>query len=475
MELYLSRMPTYLNKLLRENLLMSPTPDFSTQYADLLNRQCFCIGTDVPGLYERMQGDLAKRGIKQSMLESHPHLFSSAPVFVASSQIQQMREVVHAIESVLAMPQFHAVALASAPAIAQRHMSPLGVFMGYDFHVGAGGVRLIEINTNAGGAFLNVAMMQAQQACCAGIENFLGQPIEADGLENRLVAMFRNEWKLARGSKLLKRIAIVDSSPEQQYLYPEFLLFKNMMELDGIEVVIADPSELWLQGNALKHASGQIDLVYNRLTDFYFETPALANLHEAYTEDAAVFTPHPHAHAIYANKRNLILLSDAGKLASWGVPQTTIDILMRNVPSTLAVTDDNAETLWGDRKNWFFKPASGFGSRGAYRGDKMTTKVFSQIRRQDYVAQQLVPPSGRTARLDSGDTELKLDVRAYVYEGDVQLLAARLYQGQTTNFRTPGGGFAPVYAAPENVDACRSDMDSLSKCAAFEKNTPKLC
>jgi hypothetical protein len=25
------------------------------------------------------------------------------------------------------------------------------------------------------------------------------------------------------------------------------------------------------------------------------------------------------------------------------------------------------------------------------------------------------------------------------------LVAARLYQGQTTNFRTPGGGFAPVF------------------------------
>jgi hypothetical protein len=29
----------------------------------------------------------------------------------------------------------------------------------------------------------------------------------------------------------------------------------------------------------------------------------------------------------------------------------------------------------------------------------------------------------------------------------VQLVCARLYQGQTTNFRTPGGGFAPVYQA----------------------------
>ena len=40
---------------------------------------------------------------------------------------------------------------------------------------------------------------------------------------------------------------------------------------------------------------------------------------------------------------------------------------------------------------------------------------------------------------------MKVDVRNYVYDGNVQLLAARLYQGQTTNMRTAGGGFAPVF------------------------------
>jgi hypothetical protein len=41
---------------------------------------------------------------------------------------------------------------------------------------------------------------------------------------------------------------------------------------------------------------------------------------------------------------------------------------------------------------------------------------------------------------------MKFDLRAYAYDGQVQWVAARLYQGQTTNFRTPGGGFAPVYS-----------------------------
>ena len=39
---------------------------------------------------------------------------------------------------------------------------------------------------------------------------------------------------------------------------------------------------------------------------------------------------------------------------------------------------------------------------------------------------------------------LKVDVRLYTYGGSQILAAARLYQGQTTNLRTPGGGFAPI-------------------------------
>jgi hypothetical protein len=40
--------------------------------------------------------------------------------------------------------------------------------------------------------------------------------------------------------------------------------------------------------------------------------------------------------------------------------------------------------------------------------------------------------------------ELKVDVRLYTFGGIVLLFAARLYRGQTTNMRTPGGGFAPL-------------------------------
>ena len=87
---------------------------------------------------------------------------------------------------------------------------------------------------------------------------------------------------------------------------------------------------------------------------------------------------------------------------------------------------------------------TGYGAKGAYRGDKITRRVFDEILAGDYVAQKLAPPGECSITLNGEIAVLKFDVRCYVYDGKIQLVAARLYQGQTTNFRTPGGGFSMV-------------------------------
>jgi hypothetical protein len=186
-------------------------------------------------------------------------------------------------------------------------------------------------------------------------------------------------------------------------------------------------------------------MVYNRLTDFYLEEPAHAALRTAYEAGAVVLTPHPRAHALYADKRNLITLSHDDSLAALGVSAETRAILVASVPRTASVTPEQSEALWAERRKLFFKPATGYGSKAAYRGDKLTRRVWNEIARGDYVAQALVAPSERHVEVDSAETDLKLDVRAYVYDGVIHLVAARLYEGQTTNFRTSGGGFAPVF------------------------------
>jgi hypothetical protein len=116
------------------------------------------------------------------------------------------------------------------------------------------------------------------------------------------------------------------------------------------------------------------------------------------------------------------------------------------------VTAENAGALWAERRQLFFKPAAGYGSRGAYRGDKLTRRVWGEIVGGGYVAQALVPPSERPVDVLGEPTRLKVDVRAYAHDGRILLLAARTYAGQTTNFRTEGGGFSPVVVLP-SIDA----------------------
>jgi hypothetical protein len=275
--------------------------------------------------------------------------------------------------------------------------------------------------------------------------------VPAEDLERTLFDMFAAEWRRSGRAGLPKRLAIVDDAPEQQFMYPEFLLFAQLFRRFGIEAEVRAPEQLVFEDGVLRDDQGPVDLVYNRLTDFAFEAAEHAPLRAAYLADAAVITPHPRAHALYADKRNLSVLTDATRLPSWGVREPLVAALLQGIPRTEIVAASDAERLWGERRKLFFKPAAGHGSRAAYRGDKLTRRVWGEILAGTYVAQGLVLPSERKI---GPEASLKVDVRNYVYGGTVQLLAARLYQGQTTNMRTAGGGFAPVLTTP-SFDAGR--------------------
>lgn len=420
--------------------------------AEQLNQSCFCVATDVMAVARRIDQTLSTFGPLTPIAESHPHLFAHAPVFVNRATVRHMAAVARAVTDVAALPGYIGAALADAPGIAHRDPGAGGVLLGFDFHLGPDGPLLIEINTNAGGVLLNAALCRAQRTCCTAVANRLDSPNDAD-IEARIAAMFETEWQIVAGDRPLERLAIVDSQPEGQYLFPEFALFADLFRARGIDARIVDPSELsWLPAAApgrgesrgyLAHRGDRIDLVYNRLTDFYLDDPAHAALRRAW-QDGAVLFPNPHEHALYANKHNLARLSSREQLLLWGAEPDTTELLCGSIPRTVPVEAAQAEALWADRDHLFFKPARGYGSRGAYRGDKITRGAFSRLLADDYVAQQLVPP-GRRLGDPTDATALKFDLRLYTHGGDPLLVAARLYQGQTTNFRTPGGGFAPVY------------------------------
>ena len=421
---------------------------------EALNSDCFCASLDADALRRALETDPAARGLHGLIEERCPHLFASLPVFVSRQHVDEMAGVIRAVEEVLTLPAYREAALAWAPPIARHDPGASGAFIGYDFHLGAGGPRLIEVNTNAGGALLNAVLARAQRACCGEIAALVGGPVPADALERTLFEMFVSEWRRSGRAGAPRRIVIVDDEPERQFLYPEFLLFAQLFRRFGIEAQVRAPEELAFNDGVLRDAQGPVDLVYNRLTDFALEAAAHAALRAAYLADAAVITPHPRAHALYADKRNLSLLTDEELLRSWGVREAAIAELQRGIPRTRIVSAPDGERLWAERRKLFFKPAAGYGSRAAYRGDKLTRRVWGEIRAGTHVAQELVLPSERRI---GPETAMKVDVRNYVYHGRVQQLAARLYQGQTTNMRTAGGGFAPVLTTP-SLDAGREPV-----------------
>ncbi len=420
----------------------------SLNTVDALNHGCYCRTLNPDRLREQLESDASLAGLAQNIARTRSHLFSSTVVFLSRQMANAIAATVAAIERVIALPSYQALALSRAPAIAQHAFGPTGVFMGYDFHLSPAVPRLIEINTNAGGALLNTALARAQQSCCESMNWAFTPNTELPKIEQTFCDMFVAEWRRQRGTAPMDSLLIVDDEPATQYLAPEFDLFRQMFRHHGIAAGIADPKALEWHDGKLWHDGKVLELVYNRLTDFYLADEGHQALRSAYEAGATVLTPHPRAHALYADKRNLVTMSDEALLIAWGVPENDIHLLKSAIPQTRIVTAERADALWTQRRQLFFKPVAGYGARAAYRGDKLTRRVWSEILAGDFVAQALVPPDERLIEVDGVQTDLKFDVRAYTYNGKVQLLAARMYAGQTTNFRTPGGGFAPVVVTP---------------------------
>ncbi|QTN29411.1 hypothetical protein HZ993_06200 [Rhodoferax sp. AJA081-3] len=439
---------------------MHPPNLAPTALADALNHGCRCQTLDADQLRQEIGRNAGLRDVASTLAQTHPHLFSSTAVFAAQATIEAVQAAVAAIECTLSLPTWADQVLPGASAIAQVDRGPLGVFMGYDFHITPTGPQLIEINTNAGGAMLNAVLLRAQAVCCGLMNQALNGYRDMATLEEEFVAMFQSEWDLfnqSRGqaSRPLRTVAIVDAAPQSQYLAPEFALFAELFQRHGIQAVVTDPASLQLRDGVLYSGAlptdTPLDLVYNRLTDFDLSEPDHTALAQAYIDDVVAVTPHPRAHALRANKQHLVTLGQAVALQALGVSDADQKTLLSAVPACERVNADNAAALWEQRKHFFFKPLDGFGARAVYRGDKLTKKVWEQILQGEYIAQALVPPPLRAIQVGDSATELKFDLRAYAYAGRVQLLAARTYSGQTTNFRTEGGGFAPVLWVPDGA------------------------
>lgn len=415
-------------------MLQTITSATEQSLPQFLNKFRNCIVLDREYLADEDASD-AVRNIWKHLPQSHPHLLTSNPVFLSKSVIARMLQTATAIEAVTRHPNYLAHVL---PDNRLPDFGTAGVMMGYDFHVTPSGPKLIEVNTNAGGAFINHAALKAHRACCNDVEKILTRDMQQH-FPRDVADMFRREWTRQGRTHTLRHIVIVDKEPTLQFLYPEFLLAKELLERQGFGVSIADPRDLSVGSCGLELDGRQVDLVYNRLTDFALIEPDHIELRNGYIENKVVVTPNPFHHASLAHKSNLVFLSDIDLLRRIGIPNDIIAAL-NTIPRAHFLNSDTADILWKNRRSFVFKPTSGFGSKAVYRGDKIAKARWEAISRGSHIAQEYVEPE------TSAHDKFKMDIRLYTYDGKMLLAAARLYQGQTTNFRTPGGGFAPVIA-----------------------------
>ena len=368
------------------------------------------------------------------MSSLHDNL-SRAIVELPAAALRRMLKLVRLFDRLSRHPEYRSQVYAQVPDVARFDPGHDAVMMCYDFHLAGNIPRLIEVNTNAGGGLL------------AYLAQDPSLPIVPESLKanfkKRLLQTFAEEiHQFSGGSKTRpERIVIIDEDPTQQFLYPEMRAFADLFKAWGVPASVVDPQQLEASADGVWLDGQPVDLVYNRHCDFYLETENMAALRAAYLAGKVCLSPNPHTYGLLADKRRLVLCADPVKRAVFSLSTAEQALLDETLPACALLSDLDLQEVWSVRKQRVFKPVDSFGSRGVLLGAKISRKRFNELPADTTLVQELVPPSVT----DVPDHDpMKTDLRLYTYRDRALGVTARLYRGQVTNLRTPGGGFARV-------------------------------
>ncbi len=369
-------------------------------------------------------------------MPQYQNAISTTAASLPRPALAEMIRLVRTLDRLSRLPAYRLLVAPQVPEGARYNPGHDAVMMGYDFHLAPQGPRLIEVNTNAGGGLL------------AYLAHVPGTPLARAELpvrlKRQLLASFAAEMRSFSGGRRERPrgIAIIDENPQDQFLFAEMQAFAELFQREwGISAVICDPAGLAADETGVFADGHPIDLIYNRHCDFYLEGGEMAGIGAAYRAGAVCLTPNPFVYGLLADKRRMALWSAREALAPLGLTPASRERLLAMVPESRLLIALDPETVWRQREELVFKPVSRFGSRGVLLGRKISRTRFEALPPRETLVQRLVPPS--LTQTGEGE-ELKTDYRLYVYRSRVLGLAARLYQGQVTNLRTAGGGFAAV-------------------------------
>jgi len=370
------------------------------------------------------------KDLKTNAPAIHPNLICGTPISISKRELEQIDEFRKCFFEITSSDQWidncrdlNAKNLEIAP----DYESLLTAF---DFHrMNDGQFRLIEVNTNAS---LLLPFWQLYHSTKTPIPNAFSPERFIDSFQCAYSGFKKSKNKknlLGNPDSSLQKIFIFDEEPEKEGLFFEFLILKEFFESKNIECEIIGSSNL-------EQAHLENALVYNRHTNFFLDAEHLKKLRNSYLEHKACVSPHPFAYGTMAQKNRLIDLRKSF--------ETKNSKLAEMVPLASPIKETSFEDIWARRKGLFFKPISSFGSKGVYSGKGISRKKFVEIYEQSYLAQELCPP-GRVDISVQGEVQsMKYDLRFYVTPREILLGGARVYQGQATNLRAPGGGLSPL-------------------------------
>ncbi len=334
-----------------------------------------------------------------------------------------MRSFVRAMWRLRQNPDYLAALQHELPQAASIEPDIPSVLMGYDFHLTPDGPKLIEINNNAGGLYIDDGRWLPQPGLTEWHE-----PLTA-----RLCSMFPAAWR---------HIAIMDEDVTRQYMYPEMLAYAELLDNEGRKVFVVCPEAISIRPDGLYVEDVRLDAIYNRHTDFYLEHPDLAHIRKAYEANLVQLNPHPRSYALLGDKGRMVNWWTEGFLDTF-LPREDVRFIRHIVPESRRLKHVSPDTIWHERKQWVFKPAARHGGKGVVLGKAMSRKRFATLVPEETILQRYVPPC--IANLEGA--EFKLDIRLYTKASRLLAVAGRIWQGQMANFRTEGSGWVSLSIA----------------------------
>ncbi|MDP9139567.1 MAG: hypothetical protein M3O62_02090, partial [Pseudomonadota bacterium] len=275
------------------------------------------------------------------------------------------------------------------------------LLLSYDVHPSPEGPVLIEVNTNAGGVLTAIEAARQGNDCCADLQQNL--------LEARLLALFQRDL-LGPDREQTGIVAIVDDKLETQTLLAEMQALAQLIQPHAIDVRVVDTADIAYRDGRLRHGEDAIDRVYWRSTDFLLAEPAHADVRRAVREGTTVIAPSPEAYDAIANKRRFVEWSAQTELSR----DEETGLALR-IAETLPMAARTTSDWHADRRNWVFKPVSGYASRGVYVGKSVSRRKLDELPAADYLAQRYAPHPV----IDRDGRQWKYDVRFFADRGQV--------------------------------------------------------